>query len=86
MNEYNVGDKLVCNDCLSFHRIVIAVVKQESTNKTLIVTEDSDDLRVILLRTDAMNGWHKEPAVTELTLQEVAAKFNIPADKLRIKE
>lgn len=37
-------------------------------------------------------GWRlkqdivKEPTVTELTLEEVAKKFNIPVDELRIKE
>jgi len=60
----------------------------EYKGKKYVVTVDSDDDTLDANTEEELlrSGWKLKTDDTELTLAQVAEKFNIPLDKLRIKE
>lgn len=76
------------NPCEDFTKEVVTVVSVD--NESYVVTKDSDDGRVDMATLGGLlaAGWtnKKDKAVTELTLEDVADKFNIDVKNLRIKE
>jgi len=67
---------------------LIVINNGEHKGKKYVVTTDSDDgtIRAQSLDKLASDGWKLKTDDTELTLAQVAERFNIPLDKLRIKE
>jgi len=60
----------------------------EYKGKKYVVTADSDDDTLYASTEEELlrSGWKLKTDDTELTLAQVAEKFNIPLNKLRIKE
>lgn len=84
IDDFYVGQKLT----VAFNSNKILVV-EVTDNLVFIRDPDSEDARIFTYE----KTWLKsrviefaEPVVTELTLQEIADKFNIPVKDLRVKD
>jgi len=82
-----IGEILTNND-RAYDLKVVAVIKN-SKDELYIVAEDQDgthDLRMNSLENLEEAGWALVPEVTELTLEQIAEKFNLSVDQIRVKK
>lgn len=81
-----LSPKVYEKNCNNYDRIVIHEL--EHKGKKYVIAADTDDDNVDAYTEDqlAHDGWNLKTEDTELTLAQVAEKFNIPLNKLRIKE
>ena len=91
LEEAVVGDVLVDENAYSsdhYTKKVLAVVKNRD-DETYLVTEDSDDgdINVVPVSDEdwKIKGEDAEE-LTEVTLEDIAKKFNVSVDKIRVKE
>lgn len=84
-SKYKVGQTLV-NTYEDYSKKVIAIVNDEEV--PVVVTKDSDDDTYNAYAEGNIedNGWKLETETTEVTLEQIAKKFNVSVEKLRIKD
>ena len=84
MAKYKVGDKFF-RDRVSdnYTEEIISVTVYEGDSYYLTVDEDGC---VELTSESKLNGYRQEGAETEVTLEEIAKKFNVNVKNLRIKD
>lgn len=84
-SKYKVGQVLRDNHS-DYHRTIVGVFDDNGTN--VVVTKDSDDdlYNAFAGASVETSGWKTEKETTEVTLEEVAKKFNVSVEKLRIKD
>lgn len=77
------GDVLVNEDFDYRRRIVQGVIGQA----IITIDDESSQTALVLSPTELKdNGWQLEEDTTEVSVEQIAEKFNVPVDKLRIKD